>query len=171
MDVCLCKLSINTMPNWQECIFVGDVRWSYNHCVVTTCTLTMSTTLFVSFLCRIDRSPVQFRVGDACSLLDDIGQFGLVLAANLICRLHRPLDFLNRAKDLVLPSGIMILTTPFTWMEQYTPKVTNKPVCVAHIHIFILRPKIKLEQYTVRSKFLVWKNIGKIILLNWLTGN
>ena len=84
--------------------------------------------MLVTFL--QDRSRINFWVGDACSLPDDIGQFGLVLAANLLCRLRRPLDFLNRTKDLVLPSGILILTTPFTWMEKYTSKVTAVSICV-----------------------------------------
>lgn len=37
-----------------------------------------------------DRSRCHFKEGDACDLPEDIGQFGCVLAANLICRLPDP---------------------------------------------------------------------------------
>jgi len=68
---------------------------------------------------RVDR--VAFEVGDACDLRPDIGTFDVVVAANLICRLPDPRAFLSRLPDLVRTGGQLILTTPFTWMEEYTP--------------------------------------------------
>ena len=70
----------------------------------------------------IDRTRVSFEQGDALSIRDDIGQFDLVLACNLICRLKEPLHLIRRLADLVKPCGCLFLTTPFTWMESYTPK-------------------------------------------------
>lgn len=70
----------------------------------------------------IDRTRVSFEQGDALSIRDDIGQFDLVLACNLICRLKKPLHLIRRLADLVKPGGCLFLTTPFTWMESYTPK-------------------------------------------------
>ena len=70
----------------------------------------------------IDRTRVSFEQGDALSIRDDIGQFDLVLACNLICRLKEPLQLIRRLADLVKPGGCLFLTTPFTWMESYTPK-------------------------------------------------
>lgn len=64
---------------------------------------------------------VTFEVGDACQIRADMGQFDLVVAANLICRLPDPQAFLARLPSLVRPGGQLILTTPFTWMEDYTP--------------------------------------------------
>ena len=64
-------------------------------------------------------------MGDACSLPRDIGQFGMVLAANLICRLPNPRAFLDQLKDLVLPAGIAVITSPYTWLQEYTPKVSK----------------------------------------------
>jgi len=72
---------------------------------------------------EVDTSKVRFEVGDACHLRDDLGQFDLVLASNLICRLTEPMLFLNRLKTLVKPNGYAILSTPFTWSSQYTPQV------------------------------------------------
>lgn len=66
------------------------------------------------------REVVEFEVGDACVLRDDLGQFDIVLAANLICRLPNPRAFLTRLPELVKSGGQLLLTTPFTWMDEYT---------------------------------------------------
>ena len=70
---------------------------------------------------EIDRTRVVFSVADATALPEDIGSFDVVLAANLICRLPDPDAFLSRATSLVKPGGQLLLTTPFTWLEEYTP--------------------------------------------------
>lgn len=70
----------------------------------------------------IDRSRISFERGDAQALRDDLGTFDVVLACNLICRLPSPLSFLNRLPTLVKPGGQLIITTPFTWLEDYTPQ-------------------------------------------------
>ena len=70
----------------------------------------------------IDRDKVSFRTGDAQELPTDLGRFDAVLACNLICRLPQPRDLLERLPDLVNPGGQLFLTTPFTWMEEYTPR-------------------------------------------------
>lgn len=64
---------------------------------------------------------VTFRVGDATALEDGIGSFDLVHAANLICRLPEPLALLNRLSSLVNPGGYLVLTTPCTWLGEFTP--------------------------------------------------
>lgn len=69
----------------------------------------------------INRSRVTFETGDAMNLRSDLGSFDVVLACNLICRLPEPLKFLHRLPDLVQPGGQLVMTTPFTWLEEYTP--------------------------------------------------
>lgn len=69
----------------------------------------------------IDRSRVSFEQGDAQRIREDIGQFDLVIACNLICRLPEPLRLLKRLPDLLKPGGQLFITTPFTWLEAYTP--------------------------------------------------
>ena len=71
---------------------------------------------------EIDRSRVSFSVQDATSLPEGMGSYDVVLAANLICRLPDPEAFLARRGSLVKPGGQLLLTTPFTWLEEYTPK-------------------------------------------------
>ena len=65
---------------------------------------------------------ISFLVADACSLPMDLKEFDLVHAANLICRLPEPKLFLDRLPGLVKPGGQLLLATPFTWLEEYTPK-------------------------------------------------
>lgn len=64
---------------------------------------------------------VRFRVGDAMDLPADLGAFDVVLAANLLCRLPDPRAFLERVRSLVKPGGQLLLTTPFTWLGEFTP--------------------------------------------------
>lgn len=70
---------------------------------------------------EIDRSRVNFEQGDAQFVREDIGQFDLVLACNLICRLPEPMRLLERLPGLLKPGGQLFITTPFTWLEEYTP--------------------------------------------------
>jgi putative 4-mercaptohistidine N1-methyltranferase len=69
--------------------------------------------------CQPDR--VAFEQGDAMRLRDDTGAFDLVHAANLLCRLANPELFLSRLPGLVVPGGTLVLTTPCTWLEDFTP--------------------------------------------------
>lgn len=72
------------------------------------------------------RAP-HFAVADACQLPDRISDhpltnFDLVHAANLLCRLPDPAALLRRLPALVKPGGLLILATPATWLEEFTPK-------------------------------------------------
>jgi len=69
--------------------------------------------------CRPER--VRFERGDAMHLRPDLGDFDLVHAANLLCRLTDPALLLERLPALVRPGGLLILTTPCTWLEEFTP--------------------------------------------------
>jgi len=64
---------------------------------------------------------VSFHQGDAMNLPETLGTFDLVHAANLICRLTDPLRFLSRLPSLTHPGGLLLLTTPCTWLTEFTP--------------------------------------------------
>ena len=64
---------------------------------------------------------IKFAQGDAMQLPEDLGSFDLVHAANLICRLTDPELLLQRLQSLVKSGGLLILTTPCTWLEDFTP--------------------------------------------------
>jgi ubiquinone/menaquinone biosynthesis C-methylase UbiE len=67
-----------------------------------------------------DADAVRFMVGDACRLPSNLAPADAVLAANLICRLPDPKRFLNQLPRLVKQGGIVVLTTPFSWLEAWT---------------------------------------------------
>ena len=68
------------------------------------------------------RERCRFEIGDAMELPTDLGQFDLVLAANLIDRVQSPGKLLNSFSMLVRSGGHLILSSPYTWLEEFTPK-------------------------------------------------
>ena len=64
---------------------------------------------------------LRFCQGDAMNLAADLGTFDRVHAANLLCRLAEPLRLLERLPALVRPGGQLVLATPCTWLEEFTP--------------------------------------------------
>jgi putative 4-mercaptohistidine N1-methyltranferase len=69
----------------------------------------------------IDRQRVRFEVGDAQSPRPGLGRFDVVLLANLLDRLPDPRRCLQNLPKLVSNSGQLIITTPCTWIEEFTP--------------------------------------------------
>jgi putative 4-mercaptohistidine N1-methyltranferase len=65
---------------------------------------------------------VRFERGDACALRADLGTFDFVLMANLIDRLPDPGKCLARLPGLVSHGGWLVITSPYTWLEEYTPR-------------------------------------------------
>lgn len=71
---------------------------------------------------ELDRTRVSFVRADACALAPELGPFDSVLAANLLCRVQRPRALLERMAAWVKPGGRLLLTTPLTWMPEFTPR-------------------------------------------------
>ncbi|QXD24779.1 putative 4-mercaptohistidine N1-methyltransferase [Opitutia bacterium ISCC 51] len=82
----------------------------------------LSTTLEASIPEGVDGTKVTFEQGDATDLPAGIGSFDVLLAANLIDRLEDPRRFLDSLPDLLNPGGQLVITSPYTWLEEYTPK-------------------------------------------------
>lgn len=82
--------------------------------------------LFTELMARIpsgvDPDRVTFRPGDAMNLPGGLGLFDVVLGANLIDRLADPRKFLQALPGLLRPGGQLILTSPYTWTENHTPR-------------------------------------------------
>ncbi len=70
---------------------------------------------------------ITFERGDAMNLRAELGGFDRVLAANLLCRLSEPGCLLVRLPELVKSGGELILTTPCTWLEEFTPEAHWPP--------------------------------------------
>ena len=81
----------------------------------------LTTTLYARLPAGVDVGRVRFEVGDACALRADLGTFDVVLMANLIDRLPDPRRCLERLPGLLRPGGQLIIASPFTWLEEYTP--------------------------------------------------
>lgn len=65
---------------------------------------------------------LSFQQGDAMNLSPQIGSFDFVLMANLIDRLPDPASCLRSVTARINPAGILAITSPYTWLEEYTPK-------------------------------------------------
>jgi putative 4-mercaptohistidine N1-methyltranferase len=60
--------------------------------------------------------------GDACNLKAIYTGYDVVFAGNLIDRLYDPALFLREIADRLLPGGLLVITSPYTWLEEYTPR-------------------------------------------------
>ncbi|WP_458735208.1 5-histidylcysteine sulfoxide synthase [Zobellella taiwanensis] len=65
---------------------------------------------------------VEFVQGDACNLKARFGGYDLIFCGNLIDRLYDPSLFLGQVHERLNPGGCLVLTSPYTWLEDYTPK-------------------------------------------------
>ena len=66
----------------------------------------------------VDR--VEFFQADASNLKPQFTGYDLVLAANLIDRLSNPQKFLTTIHERMNMGGILVLTSPYTWLEEFT---------------------------------------------------
>ncbi|MCP4291676.1 MAG: 5-histidylcysteine sulfoxide synthase [bacterium] len=65
---------------------------------------------------------VEFWQGDAHNLKEQFSNFDLVMASNLIDRLYNPARFLTHITERINPGGLLVLFSPYTWLEEFTPK-------------------------------------------------
>jgi len=65
---------------------------------------------------------VAFWQGDACNLKMHFTGYDLILAANLIDRLYEPALLLDTIHARLNDGGILVLTSPYTWQEEYALK-------------------------------------------------
>jgi len=65
---------------------------------------------------------VSFFQGDACNLKPIWTGYDLILAANLIDRLYDPARFLRDVAHRLNPGGLLLIASPYTWLEEHTPR-------------------------------------------------
>jgi putative 4-mercaptohistidine N1-methyltranferase len=70
----------------------------------------------------IDRSRAHFEIGDALKLRATLGDFDVMLAANLLCRLEDPIQLVLKFSQLVRKGGQLILVSPYSWNRDFTPQ-------------------------------------------------
>lgn len=68
------------------------------------------------------RQRVKFYPGDALSLPPEFSGYDLIFAGNLIDRLKNPRLFLSAIHQRLVPGGLLVLTSPYTWLNEFTPR-------------------------------------------------
>jgi putative 4-mercaptohistidine N1-methyltranferase len=125
---------------------------------------------------------VTFMQGDACNLKEIYTAYDLIYCSNLIDRLYYPQKFLDDIPNRVNKDGLLVLLSPYTWLEAYTPKGNwlggyvkdNKEVktldtlkenlkdrfeLVDTINVpFVIKETQRKHQYTI-SQMSIWKKI------------
>src|SRR5690606_18719590 len=74
----------------------------------------------LGLLDTIDR--VEFFQGDACNLKPQLTDYDLVLAANPLDRRDDPARFLDQIHERIGPGGLLVIASPYTWLEEHTPR-------------------------------------------------
>lgn len=68
------------------------------------------------------KDKIAFMQGDACNLAAKYADYDVVFAGNLLDRLYDPVAFLQSIKERIRPGGLLVLASPYTWLEDHTPR-------------------------------------------------
>jgi len=124
---------------------------------------------------------VEFLQADAINLKPQFKNYNLIFAGNLIDRLYDPGKFLDTIHEKLLVGGILVIASPYTWLNEYTHrekwlggfKHDGEPVTTydgLHRHLdehfnlidgpfkvpFVIRETQNKFQHTL-SNFTVWE--------------
>lgn len=126
------------------------------------------------------KDKVTFMQGDACNLKDIYTGYDLIFCSNLIDRLYYPQKFLDDIPKRVNNNGLLVILSPYTWLEDYTPKENwlggyikdNKEIktldtlknnlqdsfeLIDTIDVpFVIKETARKHQYTI-SQMSIWK--------------
>jgi 5-histidylcysteine sulfoxide synthase/putative 4-mercaptohistidine N1-methyltranferase len=109
------------------------------------------------------RNKVLFSQGDACNLKPIHTGYDLILAANLIDRLYNPKKFLTTVHERLNPGGILLIASPYTWMEEHTKreewiggfKKNGESVTTFDGLNALLGPRFKLVEGPIEVPFVI----------------
>ncbi|MCF7847685.1 MAG: 5-histidylcysteine sulfoxide synthase [Kiritimatiellales bacterium] len=65
---------------------------------------------------------INFMQQDATNMKPEFSGYDLVVAANLIDRLHSPERFLRDLPGRMNPGAVLLIASPYTWLEEFTKK-------------------------------------------------
>jgi putative 4-mercaptohistidine N1-methyltranferase len=68
------------------------------------------------------RPRVEFLRADAMALPLELTGYDLIFAGNLIDRLREPRLFLGTLPERLNPGGLLVITSPYTWLDEFTPR-------------------------------------------------
>lgn len=109
------------------------------------------------------KNRVQFEVGDACQLGSEHTHYDLIFAGNLIDRVSNPSAFLNDLAHRIVPGGLLVISSPYTLLTEYTPKqnwigglaVNGEPRTVLQGMQTVLEPHFKLVTAPLDVPFVI----------------
>ncbi|WP_028584560.1 5-histidylcysteine sulfoxide synthase [Desulfogranum mediterraneum] len=90
-----------------ELVEEGEIVSFHEHCLA-------------EFGLESSRDKVEFSQGDASNLKPRFRGYDLIVAANLLDRLYDPAKFLTTIHERLNPGGVLVLTSPYTWIEEFT---------------------------------------------------
>ncbi|WP_328185207.1 putative 4-mercaptohistidine N1-methyltransferase [Marinobacter sp. OP 3.4] len=104
-----------------------------------------------------------FEVADACNLGPAYRGFDLVFAGNLIDRLQDPGAFLSGVHQLLNDRGVLVISSPYTLLEEFTPRTkwiggfqrNGQPFTVLDGMKEILAPHFELMRDPVDVPFVI----------------
>ena len=115
---------------------------------------------------------ISFAVADVMKLPDGFKGFDRIHVSNLLCRLAEPAKFLSGLARLMNSDGELVIASPFSWDEEFTPRenwptedswlwlqkqLSNDFVCLGHSdEIFTMREHLRKFQLGV-SKVSKWR--------------
>ncbi len=67
-------------------------------------------------------SKIEFHQADATNLKPQFTGYDLIFAGNLIDRMVNPSSFLETVHERLNSGGLLVLTSPYTWLEEFTAK-------------------------------------------------
>ncbi|VAY86573.1 Glutamate synthase [NADPH] large chain [hydrothermal vent metagenome] len=68
------------------------------------------------------KGSIHFAQGDACNLKDIFNSYDVIFCSNLLDRLYDPQYFLSYISSRLNKNGLLVISSPYTWLEEYTPK-------------------------------------------------
>jgi putative 4-mercaptohistidine N1-methyltranferase len=129
-------------------------------------------------------SNIHFSQGDACNLKPKYSNYDLIFAGNLIDRLYQPKQFLDSIKHRINSGGYLVITSPYTWLEEFTEKsnwlggikvngenFTTLDALKAHLKAdfelvnlpqdvpFVIRETARKHQHTI-AQLTIWKKLS-----------
>lgn len=70
-----------------------------------------------------DCAKINFLQKDACNLPEStFNNYDFIFCGNLIDRLSDPKTFIETMNNRIVHNGILVLTSPYTWLQEYTNK-------------------------------------------------
>ncbi|MCE5317016.1 MAG: putative 4-mercaptohistidine N1-methyltransferase [Parachlamydia sp.] len=118
----------------------------------------------------ISQERIEFVYQDALGFCRSSALFDVVLVANLICRLENPKALLAVLSAIVSSGGQLILTSPYSWLEDYTPRAnwldglqSLKDILGIHFELqrtfdmpFLIREHLRKYQCVI-AQASIWK--------------